>query len=403
MPNKKVLLISYHYYPSGISGSIRFSYLSKLLEEKNYEVHVLTIKSDYIESPDDDMLHSKNVHRTKVFPFYNYTPKNVLSRKFKRFLNLYSPIDQYSGWIFPGTFKAISVIRRYKIKKIVVTGPPFSQFFIGYFASIFTKAELYVDYQDPWFLWENYSSFFRKGLRLKKVNLFLEKTILSRAKKIVLNTSVAKDEYVKQFPEFAKKFSFITNAYPVIKDLKSIKLEQNKIVILYAGIFYGERRLSYLLEALSRMRNNNEIKLEEIAIHVFGKILPEDLELIKKLKLEEVVVEHERISYQKVLEYMKGADILYLTQGYDHRHCIPYKLIDYLSVERPVLALTSIHSATDKVMQEVDCGEVAEMTDPDSVYNSLKKIIKKNDYTFKGIEKYSWDSITDNFVQLLEE
>ena len=403
MNKKKILLISYFYAPSSTSGSIRFSYLSKLLEEKNFEVHVVAIKEKYISDQDSEMPSAKFIHRTSIVPNFSYTSKNVIGRKFNRFIFKYSPIDPYLGWVIPGTLKTISVIKKNKIDKIIVTGPPFTQFLIGYFASLFTKAELYIDYQDPWFLWDSYSSFFRAKISLKKVTLFIEKTILNRAKKIVLNTSVAMDEYVKKFPHISDKFTFITNAYPVLKEQNGISLEKDKIVILYAGIFYGERRLSYLLEALEKLIKNNEVGSDEIRIHVFGEILPEDIELIEKLNLKNIVVEHERISYQKVLQYMKGADILYLTQGYDHRHCIPYKLIDYLSVKKPIFSLTSKDSATYKVMKEINCGEVAEMKNPESVYGALKKLIKNKDYTFEGTEKYSWNSITENYIKLLEE
>ncbi len=80
----------------------------------------------------------------------------------------------------------------------------------------------------------------------------------------------------------------------------------------------------------------------EVSIHVFGKIQDEDADLIKKLNLNEIVFDHEKIEYSLLTRYMKGADILYLSQGDDHSDCVPYKIIDYLTIGKPILAVTPL-------------------------------------------------------------
>jgi len=178
-------------------------------------------------------------------------------------------------------------------------------------------------------------------------------------------------------------------------------LEKDKKVILYAGNFYGKRRLKYLFGPLLGIYGIYELK-KNISIHVFGKLHEEDVELIKKLELSDIVVEHPRTSYSKLVRYMKGADILYLSQGEDHRDCVPYKLTDYLTIMKPVLTLTSLNSATYDFMQELNCGVVADIDNPDSISWALKELLQNGkEITFSGIEKYSLNNVAENYYRII--
>ncbi|OGU32221.1 MAG: hypothetical protein A2057_04725 [Ignavibacteria bacterium GWA2_35_9] len=147
---------------------------------------------------------------------------------------------------------------------------------------------------------------------------------------------------------------------------------------------------------------NDKLK-NKVSIHVFGKMLEEDTELIKKLNLTVIIFEHERISYSMLTRYMKGADILCLSQGEDHSDCVPYKLTDYLTIGKPILAVTPLNSSTYNFMQEMDVGIAADIDNPDSIYNALKEIlIDERQFSFSGIEKYSLNNIADIFMELLQ-
>ena len=67
-----------------------------------------------------------------------------------------------------------------------------------------------------------------------------------------------------------------------------------------------------------------------------------------------MIINHERIEYHELLRYLKGADVLYIIQGNEHKYSIPYKLIDYLSVKKPILAVTSKFSATYNIIDETE-------------------------------------------------
>ena len=138
------------------------------------------------------------------------------------------------------------------------------------------------------------------------------------------------------------------------------------------------------------------------AIHVFGRIPAEDYSLAEELNLQNNIFRHDHISHDEIKRYMKGADILYLPQSVLGKYSIAYKFFDYLSVRKPILAITSKDSAIAEIMKEIDCGEVADYSDEDSVYNSLLKLINKNHkYEFNNIENYSWESAAKKYSKII--
>jgi glycosyltransferase involved in cell wall biosynthesis len=194
----------------------------------------------------------------------------------------------------------------------------------------------------------------------------------------------------------------VENAFFTINNLEPQFLEENKKVILYAGNFYGERKLNYLFEPIKQLSEDGIIENQSLKIHVFGKITDEDKEYSVKLNLQDLIKEHNTVSTKEILKYMKGSDILYLPQGDDVNYSIPYKFFDYLSVQKPILAVTPSDSATAQIINETGSGESADISDSKSIFNALKKILCNNrQYSFNS-GKYTWENISSRYIEVLK-
>jgi glycosyltransferase involved in cell wall biosynthesis len=338
-----------------------------------------------------------------MFPPYYANADSIIKKIIRRIWETVTLADEYAGWIIPATLKGVSLLRKNQINKILVTGPPFSQFIIGYILSKIFGKKLVVDYQDPWYFYLSVNGFKENSMRYK-FNFWLEKKILSRADKIVFNTNLVKKEYCKVFSfikDINKKSFVIENAFFPANSLEPNFLEKNRRVILYAGNFYGQRKINYLFKPLLELEEKGLIKADSFMIHIFGKIADDDKECIVKFGLQNYVIEHSKISEREILKYMKGADILYLPQGDDVKYSVPYKFFDYIRVKKPILAVTSPKSATAEIVNEVGCGEVADISDSDSVFNALYNILKGDkEYSFNA-EKYTWQNITLKYKYIL--
>ncbi len=395
---KKLLLISYFFSPNSSVGAKRFSYLSYYFSRNKCEVNVLTVKKKYYQQHDSTLISDGKIYETILIPPYPVKKSNV----FKKALNwlwghfTITLIDSYLGWLIPGLIKGYKIIKESKIDIIIVTGPPFSSFLIAYLLSKFLRIKLILDFRDPWTIYHH--SLSALGFKLCK---WLEKKFLNYSDALVLNTCKSADFYNKLVSK--DKIYVIGNGFDSkMQSINPNYLDKNKIVILYTGNFYGDRKLNYLFEPIQNLYNKGLIKSGSIAIHVFGKLRDDDKDIIERLQLQTLVNEHEKVSYENVVAYMKGADILYLPQGGDVKYSIPFKFFDYLNARKPILAVTSLHSAINDIMQEIECGEIADINDSNSIFNALNKIlVEKNAYSFKHIENYSWENISSRYLNII--
>ena len=395
---KRCLIIAYHFYPNGGVGAKRFNLLTNYLSKKIKVLDILTIKEKYSEEKDESLIYGGRIYRTGFFPRFPFNG-NIIIKTVNKILLKLVPVDRYSAWIIPIILKGTKIITKEKINTIIVTGPPFSPFIAAYLLSVFFKTDLILDYQDPWVIDKDRF----EPLYTKKYNWFIEKKILKKAKKIIFNTQETIDGYKELITGFdiVKKSYVIPNPYLQKENIEPLYLENDKKVILYAGNFYGKRRLKYIFEPLKQLFYNGELK-EKISIHVFGNLHDEDSELIKKLNLNEIIFLHKRVEYSLLKPYLKGADILFLSQGDDHCYSVPYKLIDYLTIEKPILAVTDYGSSTYNFMLGLDSGIVANIDKPDSIRDALKKLlIDEMKFSYKGIEKFSLENVAEDYYKVL--
>ena len=406
MHNKKnkinVLILAANFAPSGSVGAKRFSFLSKKLHNKNCNLYILTIKEKYYRHKDYSIPYGGFINRTIMIPPYPIDGNNFFKRMFKsiwlRYLYL---LDPYSGWILPSFLKGLSIIRKNEIDVILVTGPPFSHVLSAYLLSQIGRTKFIIDYRDPWTAhpWEGrYTSLFSK-----KINDLTEKLIIKKANTLVFTTEIMKNNTLKYFKKnISADLHVISNGFQSTRKVKPLLLEENKKVILYAGKFYGDRKLSFLGNALIKLINNNEIDKNSIRFHIFGTLKLKDKEYFRELNLIELIYEHQMVDYHTMLRYMSAADVLLLLSGMNVKYAIPYKFYDYISVKRPILALAPKDSAVENLMIELDCGEICHFNNTHSIETALRNIlVLKRNYTFSGIENYHWDSIAQKYEHVL--
>ena len=95
--------------------------------------------------------------------------------------------------------------------------------------------------------------------------------------------------------------------------------------------------------------------------------------------------------------------ILLLISGSDVRYALPYKIYDYLSVKKPILAVAPENSAVAEIMRQINCGRFASINSKDSILTNLRVMIEENsEYSFSGVEQYTWDKICHKYVEIID-
>jgi len=314
-------------------------------------------------------------------------------------------IDPYSGWIIPALIKGITILRKYKIDTIIVTGPPFSPVLSGLLLSIFFRKRLIIDYRDPWAThpWsirDKYGNVF-----FKVINSMLEKIAVKRSSDLVFTSHIMKKRFLEVFGEKLKATCHvINNGYNNSDEAEPSPLDKGRVNLVFAGELYGERKIELIAKPISALLKEGSITSETCCLHIFGKLKEDDKKVIKEYNLRNIIKEYKPVPHNKIMGYLKGADILVLIVGSAMDYSISYKFYDYLSVKRPILAIIPENSAMELMMMKLDCGEVGYIDNYGSIQNALKKLLlKKYSYTFRGAEKFTWDMAAKKYYRVINK
>jgi len=355
---------------------------------------------------DDSLPFSGTIHRTAIFPPFPLPGNNIFKRAFLRVWTKYMClIDPYSGWIIPALIKGITILRKYKIDTIIVTGPPFSPVLSAILLSILFRTRLIIDYRDPWTThpWnvrDKYGNIF-----FKVINCMLEIVAVKRSSDLVFTSHRMKDKFIENYGKKTKACCHvINNGYNNSNVVKPSPLDKERINLVFAGELYGERKIELIAKPISALLKEGSITKEGYRFHIFGRLNEDDKKIIREYNLGKIIKEYQPVPHNKIMEYLKGADILVLIVGFAMDYSISYKFYDYLSVKRPILAIIPKNSAMELMMMELDCGEVGYINDYDSIHEALRKLLFQDySYTFRGAEKFTWDMAAKKYYRVINK
>jgi glycosyltransferase involved in cell wall biosynthesis len=397
--SKNILIIALSFPPNAKVGAKRFFFLSQYFKKK-FNVKILALNEKYYKIKDFSLVYNGDIHRIKMYPAYPFEKKGVLSKSlFYIWTRGIALIDPFCGSILPGIIEARKIIKKNPIDAIIATGPPFSSFIIGYALKKEFGSHLILDYRDPWTTHRTarpFSIFFGRVL-----NSTLEKKIVSSASAIVFNTEKMKKYFDSNINiDIPNSKCFVISNGFLTSQVEPANFDQSKINIVYAGSLYGKRNLKNLLLAISKLEPSFKNKL---ILHIYGTISNDDKTVIELLQLNELIRESPPVPYNQYLSLLKGADILLLILGEQMDYAVSYKMYDYLSMKKPVLAIVPEGSQVSSIIQKVGCGEYARIDDPDDIITKLRYVLEdQSKYSFNDIEAYSWDQLGNEYTQILD-
>jgi glycosyltransferase involved in cell wall biosynthesis len=400
---KNILIVLFSFAPNGKVGSRRFGFLSKIFEEQYFNCYILAPKEKYYLYKDNSVPFGGTVYRTGMYPPFTLpvSKYTFFERACHRIWSSYFSLkDPYTGWILPSLLQGLKIIRKHKIEVIIVSVPPITPIISALLLSRLTKTRLIIDYRDPW---TTNPLFFKETFVKKKLSRFVEKLVVKQASDMVFCSEIMRDEFLEHFSRYTKARSHvITNGLTINNNVSPLYLDKTKKVMLYAGNFYGERKLQLLLGPLSQLQRKGIINNNNFCLYLFSVLSEGDRKNIKEYGLNEIIREHPLVEYQKIIKYMKGSDILFLPSGSDVKYAIPFKFFDYLSVKRPIFAIASRNCAVADLMGQVDCGKLAYIDDQNSIQESLQEMVSENrTYSFSGFEQFGWHAIAKKYADVI--
>ncbi|MEP2667527.1 MAG: glycosyltransferase family 4 protein [Cyclobacteriaceae bacterium] len=432
MENKKVLIVTYYWPPSGGSGVQRWLKFVKYLTRMGWEPYVFTPENPSFtiqdESLEKDVPNTVEVIRFPIWEPYQLffkiqrflgkketQPTDFISTGKKSFFqsvsswirgNFFIP-DARVFWVKPSVTFLTDFIQSNHIERIITTGPPHSIHLIGQRLKKKMPAIKWIaDFRDPWSEWDLLDTLsLTSWARSKHRRLELE--VLTQADRVITIAPY----HVKRL-EFlgTRKVDLITNGF----DEEDFNLIQHtrteKFTIRHIGVVDELRDPRPVMKALQELLNEDPALVGTMVIEFIGNVNSAFKSYVEQDKiLSQVTRFVNHVPHNKLLEIYGQTDLQLLVLAHTAiaPGNLPGKFFEYLASGNPILAIGPVEGDAAGVLMETYSGVIHERENAEGIKASLR-----NFYTdWKGeslnaernISKYSRNELTVQLVKLLTE
>lgn len=430
MQNKKVLIITYYWPPSGGSGVQRWLKFAKYLSRMGWEPYVFTPENTSFtirdESLEKDVPNTVEVIRFPIWEPYHLffkiqrlfgkkeikqsdfisTGKKSLFQSVSSWIrgNFFIP-DARIFWVKPSVAFLNDFIQANDIGKIITTGPPHSIHLIGQrLKKRMPEIKWVVDFRDPWSEWDLLDTLsLTSWVRAKHRRL--EREVLSQADKVITIAPY----HVKRFELLGnRKVELITNGFDD-EDFNTIEhVRNNKFTMRHIGIVDELRDPRPVMKSIKEMLLGNPELVNTVVIEFIGNVNSAFKSYVEQDSvLSQVTQFVDQVPHSELLKIYARTDLQLLVLAHTAiaPGNLPGKFFEYLASGNPILGIGPVEGDAAGILKETNAGLIHEREDEAGIISSLKMFYAKWKDTAvnsdRGINKYSRKELTEQLVKLL--
>ena len=421
---EKVLIISYFFKPCNMTASNRTSYwaenfykygLYPIVITRKWEKEINVLSDSSYETSKGIYCDSNEKRCIYYMPYEGNLRDNIISKygndKYKLIRKALSLIELVfqNFFIFFIPYKNFYLQSRKllledkEIRKLIISGNPFQQFFIGYLLKKeFNNLVWIADYRDEWTTHD-----INNAKAKSKIVLALEKNSELKWTSNATCITYVNDYQLPNITSFVKKTGYtISNGYD--SDIVSMSnTNNNTFVITYSGTLYEHQNIRHLAAALYSLENDNPNL--DLIINFIGAELVEGTKerILKEFSgLEKYLFISKRIPKIENNQVMANSDLLVVFQGMNN--IIDSKVYDYLPFQKPILLCSNTNHLLISLLNDTKLGIIA--NDEKELYTKLKDLYnKKNnklplleEVNIDEIKKYSRDSQASKLATIIK-
>jgi glycosyltransferase involved in cell wall biosynthesis len=327
--------------PECIQAGRFFKYLSR---EEDFVLDVVSSSDPTLFMPVDESLRSLDAgYRQKIsVPIFETKFTNFLLRKIMMGFVMFPDSKMTFHWQYR------SVLRQLKQKPDVLysRSNPISSAFMAAALKRRLNIPWVMHFSDPWAL----SPLEAKNER----KLAKEAMLIREADHVTFTTEGTLQLYAAHYPTSAFKFSVIPNVFDQDELSDYPEVHPEKFTLVYTGGLAGMRSLTFLDDALTKIKQKAPSVLDKIDIVVAGPMDRTNAAYFERTTFS--CIRHcGMLSYQAAKNLQQRAHILLAVDNpTDTQGAIffPSKLLDYFTAGKKILAITPENSASRKVLQE---------------------------------------------------
>lgn len=415
MSEKKVLIITYYWPPSGGVGVQRWLHFAINLKKMGIEPIIYTPSNPQFEIQDEKLLKLASdieVIKKPIWEpfqlFHRLTgSKNkgkiqqgvVLEKPKKSFKdklfvwmrgNLFVP-DARRFWVKPSVKFLSGYLADKSIDTIITTGPPHTMHMIGLGLKKNSPMLNWIaDFRDPWSDWDILKQLKTGPLAMSR-HRKLERNVLQKATEVItvskrlglsLESKIAKEKEVK----------VLMNGIDIEDKQITVSSNPEKFTIGYFGMLNELRDPRGLWSALESICEENKDFAAKLEIRIGGIVSDSIVERIKSSKyLSPSLNLLGYVPHQEVFRHYQECDVLLLllNKSDNAKWILPVKFFEYLSAKRPILTFGPDDSDLGDILRENNIGEM--MSGENS--NEIAKFILANFTSQYSTEKKDFDQL----------
>ncbi|MCG6568068.1 glycosyltransferase [Tessaracoccus sp. ZS01] len=365
----RVLVISSHFPPEPVIGSVRPSRIASFLRSQGHHVIALTKGGPWGRDRGD----GSDVVRTPWIrlPILRYIRPGLITQappppavgaqgsgggplgRARKWISrlaheLLSFPDQEGGWIPFAYLEGGRILADEKIDVILASGPSFASHLIASALARRYSVPWVADYRDLWTTGDYYAF---SSLR-RRIDSRVERRILAGASA----TTAIGDTMARHLTErFSISSTVVRNGADdvTLRPLgQRVPLSSARVNLLYVGNnFYGGRRSPLLLFRAARALS---LTPSEIRFHFLGSDPDLLATIIDAEGVRQLVQFHDPVGHDESLEIQGCADMLILLLWDDPREAgtLPAKLFEYAAARRPVVLVGYVHGEAAHVVKD---------------------------------------------------
>ena len=376
-------------------------FFSKYLSELGWKCIVLTTAEDDYPLRDDGL--KRHVHKTtlirrvndpkvsdkierwstrtdqKIARLTSRTPMawrlaNVLSKTtrtvFRPVIRALSIPDKLIGGLPKLLWNGHKLIQAEKPDIIFATSPPPTMLITGMVLAKIHNLPWVADLRDEWTLNPNAN---HPNRLYKWLDQAIEKSILTRADKIITTTPLITTDTARQTGCPLSLFETITNGHTLDTRNKTTTppLSQS-INLLYSGVLPKGRSPASLIDAFSDIVKSDSIDHPKFLLHFAGYIDP-----YKVILAHRFVKQHGYLSHSTLLKFFNESHVLVLITGQNEQRSYAGKIFEYLATGKPLLIVCPFESATYHFFKDISPHiYLADINDVKMIKANLLKILQ---------------------------
>lgn len=435
---KKILILSYHVYPSRSIGAKRVSEFANYLVDEGHEVDIIGAKP--LSPKDIDINLNKNfkpcsyyISENRKFLDILWAKAKILRRRlkskkiahsfeihnkdeaveseestYKRYIfSLQALFDANKLWLLKGLFLLTKLKRKKEYDLILASSPPDSIYLLALFAKKIFGCPLAMDLRDPLFNYNDAANNTKSQIRFKLekyfAHLYLKKTNI-----IFCSTDNIGKDLTERF-NYSSSVTVVYNGFDTCgNDEKLVGPIKNNIFnVLYTGSLYLHRNPFPLFTAIKNLIDKSCINANDVKFELYGNVESwGGVDLNKWIldnDLDRVILLKNTVNHSEVIEIQSKANLL-INFSQNQPLQIPAKSFEYIASLKPVLTFCEVGSASQLLLNTVPNQFIvsSDINEIETIFMSLYNSWKSGELIETPIEDVSRFNRKNQFLKMSE-